>query len=196
MIPAGTGYGAPGFSGIDFAVGLVRGVRTWRVAVGVENEGLLEGMFYRQAWLPGVNEAICLTARPPGKVMRSPDGTPVHGKEIGKGHMFESGEKCGFYGYYDGSNDYYTGDARFQNLVTGVVEGFGEVVVGPRGFRCSKARIVALMINPAIPEHDLVMDRYPGIPVFHDFDMMRRAFPEEDGGARAHGPRKDPDEDD
>src|SRR4051812_39387345 len=40
---------------------------------------------------------------------------------------------CGFYGYYDGSDDYYK-----DGLVSGVVEGYGEALIGTRGFRVGK----------------------------------------------------------
>lgn len=48
---------------------------------------------------------------------------------------------CGFYGFYDGSNDY-----KSDGTVSAVVEGYGETVIGTRGFRSMKAKIVALHI--------------------------------------------------
>lgn len=50
---------------------------------------------------------------------------------------------CGFYAYFDGSNE-YAEDAGTLGI-TGIVEGYGKAVVGDRGFRAEKARIVALV---------------------------------------------------
>jgi hypothetical protein len=102
--------------------------------------------------------------------------------QIPLGHLPEC--RCGFYGFYDGSNDYYVGDDRHTNLVTGVVEGYGEVLIGTRGFRAAKAKIVALMMAPTLPAYDEVAKLYKDTPIFMEFDTMVREFPEDDGGAR------------
>jgi hypothetical protein len=52
--------------------------------------------------------------------------------------------RCGFYGYYDGSDDF-----KRDATVSAVVEGYGEVLIGTRGFRASKARVLALCIPEA-----------------------------------------------
>lgn len=86
----------------------------------------------------------------------------------------------GFYGYYDGSNDYYK-----QGMVMGVVEGYGETVIGTRGFRCMKARIVALRIPKHVPDRlrAMVLRNYPNVPVFETFKQMVAEFPPDDAGA-------------
>lgn len=180
---------APGFKEFGFAPGVLRGARSWRV-IGLNDldmVGSLSGMFYRQVWKVGENHALCLKTQGAGITMLPPHLLPPLNDQIKydtpeRGHLPYC--RCGFYAYYDGSNDYYQGDGRFDGLVTGMIEGYGEVLIGQRGFRCTKARIVALMIDPKVPAHDYVLEKYPGIPVFHDFAMMERAFPNEDGGAR------------
>lgn len=91
-------------------------------------------------------------------------------------------ENCrhGFYGYYDGSNDYYR-----EGYVAGVIEGYGEAIIGTRGFRCMKARIVALCIPAGveIERHHLVMRNYDGIPFFDSFKDMVTQFPPDDAGS-------------
>lgn len=53
---------------------------------------------------------------------------------------------CGFYGYTDGSNDMMrTGFWMYP--VAGLIEGYGRCVVGSRGFRAEKARLVALIAD-------------------------------------------------
>lgn len=51
--------------------------------------------------------------------------------------------ECGFYGYFDeGSNPYHTkGDT-----IRGLIEAYGRLTVGTRGFRAEKAVIVALVL--------------------------------------------------
>lgn len=99
--------------------------------------------------------------------------------------------KCGhgFYGYYDGSNDYYT-----EGYVSGVVEGYGEVIIGTRGFRCMKARIVALSIDDKVksPLRSLVQRNYRDVPMYTDFkDMVKHH--KTDVGESTISPDSDPD---
>lgn len=85
----------------------------------------------------------------------------------------------GFYGYYDGSNDYYK-----AGYVMGVVEGYGETVIGTRGFRCMKARILAIRIPKHVPDRlrAMILRNYPDIPVFDTFKQMVAEFPPDDAG--------------
>ena len=143
------GINASAFGGLDFAIGVVRGVRTWEVS----EKGILNGIVYHQAWTPGENHALCRKSDVqaysgllvPGvgvAMMPTTETTETAFKPPSPGHLFNC--QCGFYAYYDGSNDYYKGDYAEIRRMTGVVEGWGEVLVGTRGFRCTRARIVAL----------------------------------------------------
>lgn len=106
------------FSGIDLVPGVVRGVRAFRV----DDLGRLQAINYPTVWKPGENVAKCQAT--PG---RHPIGDC----------------SCGFYAFHDGSNDYHT-----TTGISAVVEGYGETVLGTRGFRSQKARIVALQLPP------------------------------------------------
>lgn len=176
------------FSSMGFALGVVRGIRTWRATP----EGLLEGIYYKQPWLQGENQALC---RKPERLnvgyfygfMRSPLPTPAENarndyEPPSRGHLADC--RCGFYAYYDGSNDYYRpwdkdnykyGD---KNLVVGVVEGYGEVLIGTRGFRATKTRIVALHFpGNTFVDPRLILANYPDVPVFNTFEQMVAAYP-------------------
>jgi hypothetical protein len=92
---------------------------------------------------------------------------------------------CGFYAFFNTtSNEYFS-----EDVVTGIIEGYGEVVIGPRGFRAKKAKIVALYIpeqpysarlKPSlVPRQgfddsviDLIANRYPEAKVYHDYNRM------------------------
>lgn len=109
--------------------------------------------------------------------------------------------QCGFYAYFDGGNDYLSqawasgGAITISNgyLVTGgsedraprvaaVVNGWGLVTVGSRGFRAEKAEVVAL-ISPKSEQakHEVafakVRRNYPDVEVFETEVEAVRAFP-------------------
>jgi hypothetical protein len=116
---------------------------------------------------------------PNGSVSVAPVGTPTDSKlKLKKDHPLTTCEH-GFYAYYDGSDDYH-GDG----LVSGVVEGYGEAVIGTRGFRCMKAKIVALTVSPdlAKPVASLVHRNYKDVPQFVNFAAMVKAFPTDSAG--------------
>lgn len=102
----------------------------------------------------------------------------------------DSLEECdhGFYGFFDNSNDY--GEKR--DRINGVVEGYGETVVGTRGFRSMKARIVALQIPKKLNRREqavsLIRQNYPDIPLFDKFDTMISEYPGESGLDTGFGP--------
>lgn len=169
---ARTGREPGEFDGKSFAAGVVTGTR----AFDVDKLGRLLGVSYRKVWTPGENVAECLS--PP---MYGPDGSPAEHEMTECGH--------GFYGYYEGSNDYYG-----SGHVMGVVEAYGETVIGTRGFRASKARIVALHIpaDVRLGGRRLIVRNYPEIPVFDSFDAMVAEFPPDDAG-NGLSPVTDPD---
>lgn len=124
------------FSGKGFAAGVVRGAR----AFYVDDDQMLTGIVYREQWKPGVNHSECFRYSDKHNLSNYSSQRlallrKIHSGEI---HLFEKCS-CGFYAYYDGSND-YANDA----TISGVVEGYGEVVIGDRGFRARKTRIAAI----------------------------------------------------
>ena len=168
------------FSSLGFAAGSVRGARAFEVAGGY-NAGILTGIVYRQWWLPGEMRCTCLRRVANNEVyaimynegagvdiMDRPDDFPD------PDHTMDDCEH-GLYAFYDGSNDYNVpGAMRIQ----GIIQGYGEVMIGERGFRASKARIVALS-DEGRNNHDkeAVRLNYSAIPWFDTFDEMVAAFP-------------------
>jgi hypothetical protein len=168
------------FSGPAFAEGVVRGARSWNV----DKLGRLTGVTFKQVWRPGENTAEC-RAREDDFAYRV-STLLSYGRQVEvdltpkarEAHSMVSC-KCGFYGYYEGSNDYHSTDR-----VSGVVEGFGESIIGTRGFRVAKARIVALQIPRGFPDHlaKLVRRNYAEIPFFDSFEVMVGEFTPDAGG--------------
>lgn len=83
-------------------------------------------------------------------------------------------DKCdhGFWAFYEPDAGYHNADR-----IYGVVEGYGEVVVGTKGFRASKARIVALSLPATTSEllgyqYTLVGRNYPDVPTYPSLARM------------------------
>lgn len=182
-------------SGQEFdALGLALGVVTGARAFDVDSLGRLTGIHYKQVWRPGENVAECRKSDNPYADLASMftftfTGTRlVQTKKPESPHSRETCQ-CGFYGYYDGSNDYHQ-----KGRISGVVEGYGEVLIGTRGFRAAKARIVALRIPKSVPDRlaALVRRNYAGVPFFSTFSAMVAEFPPDAGGMEL-SPTSDPD---
>lgn len=82
---------------------------------------------------------------------------------------------CGFYAYFDdGQNTYFDYNA---GDVLGVIEGYGQVTVGSRGFKAEKAKIVALLIEPDQSFRcRLVRRNYPDVAIFETKAAMLAEF--------------------
>lgn len=157
-VPAGRSRpGAAGIEGFDgagarefsFAVGSVRGLRQWDFPVsralnrcldddrippgpGVlltpDDPPLLKGVTGGR-WTSGVNRAHCNNHKehvPPVEF------DELHGGECG----------CGYWAYWTPRD---MQDWRSSLPVWGIVEGSGRVLIGEKGFRCQRARILALV---------------------------------------------------
>jgi hypothetical protein len=80
---------------------------------------------------------------------------------------------CGFYGRYDIQGALYQGGD-----VTGVIEVSGRVILGTKGVRAERARIVALAGAPLLTRF-----RYSGVKHFRNPSLMVEEFPPPDMSA-------------
>jgi hypothetical protein len=180
---AQAGEGIPGFSGRDLplAAGSVMAVRLWHVdmasAEAIANgtpvwvDGLLTGVF-GGVWRRGENTAVC---------GGGPGAPPCHRDQV---PTPECG--CGFWAYwalrYAWRCDYY-----WRGEVIGVIRGYGRTMIGTRGCRCGKARIVGLHLRPFGPDrqprglrhHDVaeLLANYYGVPCHPSLAEMLAAHP-------------------
>lgn len=90
--------------------------------------------------------------------------------------------QCGFYAYVDGTNSYFSecnvgcGDGcnnDYHRKVAGVVEAWGRMIIGSRGFRAQYARIRGLVLGEKFAA---VAKHYP-VPVFASVDELVAEFP-------------------
>lgn len=157
------------FSGLGFAEGVVIGARTFKVT----DDGWLTGLFYKQRWLPGVNVAECMAHVRAFPIYSTVAFTPPPVQEPRGPHSMEDC-KHGFYGYLEASNDYHR-----HGPVFGVIEGWGESMQGPRGFRVMKAQILGLHVTTGLGLEVAakLAAHYPGVPWFESFEDMVAAIP-------------------
>ena len=153
--------GLPGFDDAEFVAGAAYGYRWWSVKApplwlnpfsegSSWNPGPLHSA--RDIWQPGVNIARCI---PYGGLPLHPDSEIPH-EQCG----------CGFWAYWK-IQEHGLGGSQDLKIV-GVIEGSGQVLNGPVGFRAAKARIVALhvpvVIEPDLPDSDPYGSRYDSHP--------------------------------
>lgn len=126
--------GFDGQTGFDFAVGKVRGYRWWAMNAPDLSRSWdewtcqpLTGAQSRK-WEPGVNHAAC-------------NYYPHHTPPV---EVDEDGNACGcgYWGYWTVQSH----NIGAEMPVLGVIEGTGRTLIGELGFRCAKARIVALYL--------------------------------------------------
>lgn len=169
------------FSGVDFAIGSVFGHRIF----GVNIKGELEPVSQSGPWFPGENVAVCKKHPSKNQVepKRDDEEYSDYNKRIAEWRNDHDFEDCehGFYAYFDGHDNGYTYN---KMHVSGVIEAYGEVLVGTKGFRATKAKVVALSIAPVDGLwrlEEFVVDRlranYPKVPIFASELAMRAEFP-------------------
>jgi hypothetical protein len=174
------------FAGVtaEFAAGVVTGTRSF----SVDRLGRLTGVTYKKVWRPGENVAKCYRSEDHYHSLLGGTIIRTSGIERTDEHAMTECDH-GFYAYYEGSNDFYE-----EGRIMGVIEGYGETLIGTRGFRASKARIVALHIpeDVEVAKRRLISRNYPDIPQFGSFEAMVEAFPPDDAG-QGINPANDPD---
>lgn len=157
-----------GFSGSEFgfAAGSVFGIRRWWLGV----DGVLNGVY--APWKAGVNEAACMKFREVSFPARYFGATVRWAVCDGEEHLAPDEDcNCGFWAYWnpDGGGQPQFSSNPFAVHVAGVVEGFGRMLQGEKGFRCSRARIagVSVLRGPyytASATHGFEMGGYRDLP--------------------------------
>jgi hypothetical protein len=169
----------PAFSQRAFAAGRLTGIRSFKVT----ERGILTGVWHAHDFTPGENLARCCI-RHSGifsmTVCHRADAEPVNHRP---GSLRCS---CGFYAYFDGgSNPHH----RIGHVLA-LIDGWGVMSVGARGFRCEKARLVAFIDEAAEPTVPVAAARWafaraarvlrlgqPAWPATTIPTAVRRAYP-------------------
>jgi hypothetical protein len=116
----------------------------------------------RDNWQRGENVARCLSAGYPsfGDAQFASHSVPV--ESCG----------CGFWAYW-ALGDKLVGSP----AIAGIIKGYGEVIEGERGFRCSHAKIIALFPLVYSTELALALEDAYGADVYHSFQAMLEMNP-------------------
>ena len=122
---------------IPFAFGSLTGLR----AFNLREDGCLQGINFTQHYHEGENLAYCGAER-----TDDDRGSVYHWEPETNHHVAVNWCSCGFYAYYNGSNDYWN-----SYRVTGIVQGYGKCTYGNQGFRAQKLEILAI-INPFLTD--------------------------------------------
>jgi hypothetical protein len=194
------------FSDTEFIAGSLTGVRSFSVD---QLGRLVSPSMQDEVWTPGENTARCrkdeftsyggiftnylsqlyapLTGPPFTFTLEktnapTPVGlqkvTPELDKAIAKTSHHRAGIKgckCGYYAYFDEDHNPHHG----KSNVLCVIEGYGLLTVGTRGFRAEKARLLALVVKPRHRSlrYQHLQRNYPSLPVFPSRTAALAEFP-------------------
>lgn len=175
-------------------MGLIYGFRYW----GLDNAFTLRGLTFPQKWVPGDNTAHCLRMRtrenptmtvPANLSLKTQmtyadDGTVTLPDDSmfvwsdtcrgpAKAAYGTESCNCGFYASKSPVNGGFGPPAGLP--VAGVVAGWGDIEFGSEGFRCARARVVALMVDDALASG--ILSRHYAVPAYTSIPSMVQAHP-------------------
>lgn len=171
----------PAFMGDDyeFVAGHVMGLRSWQA----DAEGRLVGVTYPAIWKPGENVSECYADPQVGKCPSSTATEWYNEKHCDYGncdgvwhyrdeHHYDRNCNCGYWAYNEKN---FSPDG----TITGVIKGYGKTTIGPRGFRCEKAEVMALSRSAMTMSLWLRLKKlYPDVEFYEERDAMIEDFPE------------------
>lgn len=136
------------FGDFEFAVGTVRGLRSWHA-----EEAGLRSVSRKYIWRPGENTAHCYRV----ELCDCADCRAERDAMLAVSpHRMETCD-CGFYAYFapqiEVGSETYTRPTGSYTI--GVIEAYGRTIVGTKGFRAQRARILALALNGTEPDASL-----------------------------------------
>jgi len=156
---------------VPLVAGSVIGIRAWR---GDGHQLWPVAVQGSAPWQPGENLSRCYVGQSmPGDRCSNPFCQLCNPEQR---HRFEASCTCGFYAVFH-PRHVPQGPAY---RVNGVIEGYGRVVLGPGGFRASKARVLALCPADLLPVHSLRPDLPPQwrqVPWFRSLHAAVTEFP-------------------
>lgn len=180
-----------------FSIEAFRGFRGWYmdnplIEDGTPNSGALRSITYDYHWTTGVNQSKCLARRLKVDHASHSGG---HKPDCYDECEYPSTKcKCGFYAYFE--EDYFNTAQGNHILVHGVIDAYGRVVKGKKGFRAQTGVIVGLIVpmTEKIPDtiarkyatdaesvqqiiRESLATTYPGVPQFDDINSLLTEMP-------------------
>jgi len=158
---------------VPLVAGSVIGMRAWRCDGHHLWPVAVQGT---DPWQPGENQSKChtgLTTQWMEQRCANPDCELCN---PGIRHTFAAGCTCGFYAVFH--HRHVPHGPTYG--VMGIIEGYGRVVLGPGGFRASKARVLALCPADLLPVHSPRCDlprQWQSLPWFRSLHAAVTEFP-------------------
>jgi hypothetical protein len=156
-----------GAGDVPLVPGTLRVFRSWFVNA----DGWLEAMNFPAVWGPGLNVAHCMGSGGVGRNVTPMSRVP------------DPACTCGFYGTYKPPSFI---SPLHLNAIHGVVQVSGRVILGTKGVRAQKARIVAVVaLESSLFYVDpqrvaLTRQHYPDVKWFNSLLEIVQAFPPQD----------------
>jgi len=151
---------------VPLVAGSVIGIRAWR---GDGHSLWPVAVHGAPPWQQGENVSICVANASRTGGCGDPDCPACHPRPR---HTFDAGCTCGFYAVF---HERHVPSGDFCRI-TGVVEGYGRMIVGPGGFRASKARVLALAYRPE-PRENILPPMWRSTPLFGSLKDAVAEFP-------------------
>ena len=166
------------FSGRPLVAGTIRGIRTWDMSA----EYRLVSPFQYFEWQATDNVSECVQYVQKSVYLEDDNSTfyTVHDRLTNFEHKPAPKHcSCGFYAYHKHAvPQRTTTEVIFEGHIRGILEGYGTVTVGSKGFRAEKANILALIQSSnSYLDWNKVWDNYPEIPLFSSLEEAIEAFP-------------------
>lgn len=154
---------------VPLVPGTLRVYRSWLPSV----DGWLEAINFPYLWGPGVNQACCMGRKGTGNNITPASQVPARDCT------------CGFYATYT---------PELTSLgINGVIEVSGKVILGTRGVRAKRARIVAVAMNPVtMLRYTGFVEHYPDVTCFDTVCQLLEAFPPQDVSELIGKPEPEP----
>lgn len=146
---------------------------------GLDSCGRLSALRFPQYWKPGENIATCMVE---SSISTDQSTSSYYNCTVPTPNLDCT---CGFYAFYDSSaEDIHNNSTDWpdQMLVRGVIAAYGKVLVGTKGIRAEKARIVAVAPDGAsrlrkTERWDLMEKLYPDVPAYSKAYKMVASYP-------------------
>lgn len=145
--------------------GFIRGYRIWSQGIDIDWQPRLHGVAHKRAWMPGETMVAGCSHVIYGHGTPPPDASC----------------RCGLYAKYlpQNLNVSFVGEVA-RPKIPGIIDAWGNTILGTAGFRAQKAVIRALWVEPTIEPFIRAAGEFYQVPVFDTLEEALEEFPPTD----------------
>lgn len=144
--------------------GFIRGYRIWSQGIDIDRQPRLHGVAHKRAWMPGETMVAGCAHVLYGHGTSPPDASC----------------RCGLYAKYLPLNLRGSGYLGTTQRVPGIIDAWGNTILGTFGFRAQKAVIRALWVEPSVEPFIRAAGEFYQVPVFDTLEEALEEFPPTD----------------